>query len=170
MALVPAEYAFVLHTKNPLPGALSSDDVFGEVVVGLGETLVSNSPGRAFSFSAAKDGSDNFSLLALPSKLHAHFAPDGGTCLIARSDSNGEDLEGFAGAGLYESHTTSATQLHCVNYTQEQLLWDAGFRASLVKQLVALAKLVEQNAGCAQDVEGCIAGGKVFLLQARAQV
>lgn len=40
-------------------------------------------------------------LLALPSKREGLFAPEGGT-LIARSDTNGEDLEGYAGAGLYD--------------------------------------------------------------------
>jgi alpha-glucan,water dikinase len=40
-------------------------------------------------------------LLALPSKREGLFAPEEGT-LIARSDTNGEDLEGYAGAGLYD--------------------------------------------------------------------
>jgi alpha-glucan, water dikinase len=169
MGLVPAEYAFVLHTQSPLAGA-SSDEVFGEVVVGLGETLVGNSPGRAFSFSAPKSGAGDVALIALPSKLEAHFAPDGGACLIARSDSNGEDLEGYAGAGLYESHTTRATKTQATNYAAERLLWDASFRGDLVKKLVELAKVVERSAGCAQDIEGCMVGDKVYLLQSRAQI
>lgn len=47
---MPAEYAFVLHTANPVTGALG--EVFGEVVVGMGEALVGNHPGRALSFKA----------------------------------------------------------------------------------------------------------------------
>ncbi len=43
-------------------------------------------------------------LLSLPSKRTALRAPPGGT-LIARSDTNGEDLEAFAGAGLYDRYT-----------------------------------------------------------------
>ena len=42
-------------------------------------------------------------LLALPSKRQGLFAPVEGT-LIARSDTNGEDLEGYAGAGLYDRY------------------------------------------------------------------
>ena len=38
-------------------------------------------------------------LLALPSKQVGLFSPAGVSNLIARSDSNGEDLEAFAGAG-----------------------------------------------------------------------
>ena len=170
MGLVPADYAFVLHTRSPLPNA-QSDEVFGEVVVGLGEVLVGNAPGRAFSFSASKrGGGGDFKLLSLPSKLEAHYAPESGSALIARSDSNGEDLEGFAGAGLYESVTTQATRKGSVDYAQERLLWDAGFCAGLVKQLVHLAEAVEKGAGVAQDIEGCFVGGKAYLLQSRAQV
>eukprot|EP00892_Ulva_mutabilis_P012087 jgi/Ulvmu1/9250/UM005_0350.1 len=169
MALLPADYAFVLHSRSPLdPG---SSDVFGEVVVGLGETLVGNEPGRAFSFSAPRGGGAP-ATLALPSKLHAHTAPAAGESplLIARSDSNGEDLEGFAGAGLYESVTTRATAVRAVNYAGEPLLWDDGFRAGLASRLAALAEAVETAAGAPQDIEGCVVGDEVFLLQSRAQV
>lgn len=136
----------------------------------MGETLVGNSPGRAFAFSASKNSGAPPRLLALPSKLEAHFAPAGGAALIARSDSNGEDLEGFAGAGLYESVTTRATDKRAAPYVDERLLWDAGFRDEIVGQLVELAKAVEQSAGSAQDIEGCLVGGKAYLLQSRAQV
>ena len=46
--MVPAEYAFVLHTAHPVTGERGC--VFGEVVLGLGETLVGNYPGKALSF------------------------------------------------------------------------------------------------------------------------
>jgi alpha-glucan,water dikinase len=74
--------------------------MYGELVCGLGETLVGNHPGRPLAFSDRPDGTD-LQLLALPSKRLGLFTPDQGT-LIARSDSNGEDLEGYAGAGLYD--------------------------------------------------------------------
>ena len=46
--MVPADYAFVLHTAHPVTGERGR--VFGEVVMGLGETLVGNYPGKALSF------------------------------------------------------------------------------------------------------------------------
>ncbi len=46
--VVPAEYAFVIHTKNPLTG--NKDEIYAEVVRGLGETLVGRYAGQAFSF------------------------------------------------------------------------------------------------------------------------
>ena len=36
--------------------------------------------------------------------------------LIFRSDSNGEDLEGYAGAGLYDSITLDTTETRKVDY------------------------------------------------------
>lgn len=63
---------------------------------------VGNYPGRALSFSLPP-GSSQPELHSLPSKRVGLFAPHGGT-LIARSDTNGEDLEAFAGAGLYDRY------------------------------------------------------------------
>ena len=50
LQVVPAEYAFVVHTANPLTG--ERGELFGEAVVGMGEALVGNFPGRALSFTA----------------------------------------------------------------------------------------------------------------------
>lgn len=47
--VIPARYAFVLHTADPLTGAAGR--LHGEVVVGMGEALVGNFPGRALSFA-----------------------------------------------------------------------------------------------------------------------
>ena len=68
--------------------------MFGEVCVGLGEALVGNEPGSALSFTAAKPPAPPPIVKSLPSNPSAQ-APY--TTMIARSDSNGEDLEGFAG-------------------------------------------------------------------------
>ena len=48
--VVPAEYAFVAHTADPVSGR--RDRLVGEMVAGMGETLVGNSPGRALSFAS----------------------------------------------------------------------------------------------------------------------
>jgi len=51
LQVVPAQYAFVVHTANPI--SKQKGETFGEVVMGMGEALVGNYPGRALSFSAA---------------------------------------------------------------------------------------------------------------------
>lgn len=50
---MPAQFAFVLHTANPITG--QRGELFGEVVVGMGEALVGNHPGRALSFRSTAD-------------------------------------------------------------------------------------------------------------------
>lgn len=42
--VVPADYAYVLHTAHPVTHAPGV--VYGEVVAGMGEALVGNYPGR----------------------------------------------------------------------------------------------------------------------------
>ncbi|HKN55331.1 MAG TPA: type I polyketide synthase, partial [Amycolatopsis sp.] len=74
------------------------DEVFAEVVLGLGETLVGNYPGRALGFVCRK-ADLALEVLSYPGKSVGLY----GRGVIFRSDSNGEDLEGFAGAGLYDS-------------------------------------------------------------------
>lgn len=168
MDVLPADYSFVLHTANPLPTG-DPDEVWGEVVVGMGEVLVGNEPGRAMSFTASKrDGT--VSVHSLPSKPYALRASSAVSSLIARSDSNGEDLEAFAGAGLYDSVTTVPLTRVAVDYTSERLLWDDEFRNGIIQRLVGIATAVEAGAGGQpQDIEGVVVGGEVHLVQARAQ-
>merc|ERR1719359_2712080 len=169
MPLVPAEYAFVLHTHDPVSG--DAGRVFGEVCVGLGEALVGNEPGRALSFAYDK-ASGEAEILALPSKPWAHAAPGGGApALIARSDSNAEDLEGFAGAGLYDSVVAGPGGARpLVEYAEEPLFWDPAFQADLAARLGRLGAALEAAAGRAQDAEGALRSGRAFLLQSRPQI
>ena len=54
--IIPADYAFVIHTVNPSTD--DADEIYAEVVLGLGEVLVGNFPGRALSFVCRKDAMD----------------------------------------------------------------------------------------------------------------
>ncbi len=51
--IVKAEYAYVIHTTNPTNGVES--EVYVEACRGLGESLVSDAPGQALSFTVTKD-------------------------------------------------------------------------------------------------------------------
>lgn len=162
--IVPAELAFVLHTVNPLTG--DERELYGEVVVGLGETLVGNYPGRALGFVAAKDGSTPPRVIAYPSKSVALQ----GSGLIFRSDSNGEDLADYAGAGLYDSVPQQEARRVHVEYTAEPLLCDKHFRHELLRRLTELGALVEQRFGAPQDIEGAYGDGRYHVVQTRPQV
>ena len=51
--IVKAEYAYVIHTVNPTNG--EENEVYVEACRGLGESLVSDAPGSALSFTTVKD-------------------------------------------------------------------------------------------------------------------
>jgi len=164
-----ASYAFVIHTRSPMPNA-NTEDALVEVVVGLGESLVSNAPGRALSASVGPSDK-SIQVHTFPSKPQGVFTPDSGTHIF-RSDSNGEDLEGFAGAGLYDSITVDECPHRAISYADEPLVVDPAFRAQLLRRLFDLGRLVEANFnGQPQDIEGAVdRDGNLVVLQSRPQV
>ena len=95
---------------------------------------------------------------SLPSKPVAHVAQANTRTIIARSDSNGEDLEGFAGAGLYDSVVVDEPELKPVAYADEPLIWDAEKRSAMIRKLAELAVAIEVEMKSPQDIEGCIVG------------
>lgn len=161
--VVAAEYAFVIHTANPATG--ERDDLYAELVPGLGETLVGNHPGRALGFAMRRDQSAP-RILSFPSKSHGLY----GRGLIFRSDSNGEDLAGFAGAGLYDSFMVPPAQARPLDYTDDPLLWNHGLRQQILTGVANLGGLVENLLGGPQDIEGTYAQGRFFVVQTRPQV
>jgi len=161
--VVPADYAFVIHTVNPSTG--NGNELFAEVVLGLGETLVGNYPGRALSFIWDKT-TQKASILSYPSKSIGLY----GSGLIFRSDSNGEDLEGYAGAGLYDSVLLDNPREAALDYSEERLIWDTAFREETTSKIAKIGLEVERACGIPQDIEGGVAEGRFFLVQTRPQV
>jgi alpha-glucan,water dikinase len=161
--VVEANYAFVIHTVNPLTG--NRDEIFAEVVLGLGETLVGNYPGRALGFVCRKSD-QAVQLVSYPSKSVGLY----GRGVIFRSDSNGEDLEGFAGAGLYDSFLAEEPEHRTLNYSKEPLVWDGRFRDDLLRSIARIGIEVEKLLGSPQDIEGAVSGGKFYVVQTRPQV
>ncbi|MGD8757256.1 MAG: PEP/pyruvate-binding domain-containing protein [Deltaproteobacteria bacterium] len=162
-AVVKAEYSFVIHTVNPFTG--NSDEIYAEIVPGLGETLVGNYPGKALSFSCKK-GKDAPQVLAFPSKSIALF----GGGLIFRSDSNGEDLAGYAGAGLYDSVMLEPPEKIRLDYSRQVLLQDKDFRKTFLTTVAKIGTIVEEVFQSPQDIEGAYAGGQYWVVQTRPQV
>jgi alpha-glucan,water dikinase len=161
--VVPADYAFVIHTVNPSNGDRSQ--LLAEVVLGLGETLVGNYPGRALSFVWNKTTREA-SLLSFPSKSTGLY----GDGLIFRSDSNGEDLAGYAGAGLYDSVLLRTPRQVALDYSQERLVWDEAFRQELMSAIARIGVEIERISHSPQDIEGAVAGGIYHVVQTRPQV
>lgn len=166
--VVDAEYAFVIHTTNPLTN--DTNEIYAEAVVGLGETLVGNAPGQALGFTVRKDEDlDTVTPIvrSYPSKGTALYGGD----FIFRSDSNAEDLDGFAGAGLHDSVPICKNIELDVNYADERLMADDEFREFLMRGIAKIGVEIEDiMGGTPQDIEGCYTDGEFFVVQARPQV
>ncbi len=161
--VVEAEYAFVIHTVNPFSG--DRGELYAEMVAGLGETLVGNYPGRALSFTSGKAAGSPV-VTAYPSKSAGLFG--GGT--IFRSDSNGEDLTGYAGAGLYDSFLLRPPEKVPLKYSEERFIWDEDFRMDLCRKITDLGTAIEKIMNSPQDIEGAYAKGRFYVVQTRPQV
>lgn len=167
-AVVRADYAFVIHTVNP--AGEQRDALFAEVVVGLGETLVGNFPGRPLSFVWHKAAAEReaLELLTFPSKGVALTCPR--DTLIFRSDSSAEDLAGYAGAGLHDSVMLEPAAHELVDYSRARLLWDGRDRHEVLGGVARLGLEIEQLTGAPQDIEGVVRGDTYHVVQARPQV
>ena len=161
--VIAADYAFVIHTVNPINGR--DDEISAEVVPGLGETLVGNYPGRSLGFVCRKTDL-GLTLLSYPGKSLGLY----GSGVIFRSDSNGEDLERYAGAGLYDSFLAEPPEARLLDYTGDPLVWDRGFRDNMLSNIARIGLEVEQVCGSAQDIEGAVQQGDYYVVQTRAQV
>ncbi|KAJ1609314.1 R1-like alpha-glucan water dikinase [Cryptosporidium canis] len=204
--LMNAKYAFVLHSQNPAHNEsiclTEYDEMYGELVIGLGETLVSNTLGKSMGFTAArKKNSKNYTdtdfiqkvnIVSFPSKSIAMFDiihVDGGHSIqeyglpcnfIFRSDSNAEDIEGFAGAGVFQSIQLIDPTCKYVKYMDQKIIIDNSYRNEIIKMLAVVAFYIQDEFDqIPQDIEGCIIEEstnigsnsiKIAIVQSRPQV
>ena len=77
---------------------------------------------------------------------------------------------GFAGAGLYDSVLAEEPVHRLLDYRNEKLLWDRGFRDELLRSVARVGLEVERVLGAPQDIEGAVAGGVFHVVQTRPQV
>ena len=89
--------------------------------------------------------------------------------MIFRSDSNGEDLEGYAGAGLYDSFMLPQPARVTLNYLDEALVWNENFRKGLLLKIADIGISVENALGGPQDIEGAYSNEQCYVVQARPQ-
>ena len=85
---------------------------------------------------------------------------------IFRSDSNSEDLPGFAGAGLFDSYAIEDETKQRVSYCTDQLATDQGFKAEFMKSVSKIGELIEEvYEGDPQDIEGAYSeDGKYYVV------
>ena len=91
---------------------------------------------------------------------------------IFRSDSNSEDLPGFAGAGLFDSYAIEDETKKRVAYSSDRLVTDPAFKGDFMASVGRIGEQIETiYEGEPQDIEGAYStDGKYYVVQTRPQV
>ena len=133
----------------------------------MGEALVGAYEGQSLSFSYNKNNK-SYDIKTFPNKSIA--LKNSG--FIFRSDSNTEDLEGFSGAGLFDSVPMIEDNEIDVTYHNHnnKIFYDGGFRDYLIKRISELGVGVERMYGIPQDIEGVFYDNNFYIVQTRPQV
>lgn len=165
--IVPTQFSFTLKTGEPATGA--QGQMSGEVVIGLGEALVGNFPGRALTFTTQQGGRE-VKVKTLPSKAVA-FRVSKKSALICRPDWSSADTEDASGARLFESAPVSGVDMETPEYAEEELVWNVDFQHRVLREIADAGWKVEKAfGGKPLEVEGVYSQGKVAVVQARPQV
>ncbi|KAM7279208.1 hypothetical protein ACFE04_006342 [Oxalis oulophora] len=139
--MLSPDISFVLHTLSPTDNDHNS--VEAEIAPGLGETLASGTRGTPWRLSSGKiDGK-------VQTLAFANFSEE--MVVSSGGPADGEVL-----------HLT-------VDYSKKPLTIDPIFRCQLGQRLGAVGFFLEKKFGCPQDVEGCLVGKEIFIVQTRPQ-
>jgi phosphoglucan,water dikinase len=156
-AMLAPQFSFVLHTASPLGD--TPDTAVAEVAVGLGETLASGRRGSAWRLAVDK-ASGHVSTLAFANFTQALLPAQTNAVAFAASGGRGDNP---AAGVLHEC----STQL--LDYSKQVLSRSLEARKQLGSRLGGVAALLEHEFGGPQDVEGCLIGDAVYVVQTRPQ-
>ncbi|KAK9029878.1 hypothetical protein V6N11_031321 [Hibiscus sabdariffa] len=139
--MLSPDLSFVLHTLSPTDR--DHNIVEAEIAPGLGETLASGTRGTPWRLSSGKfDG-------LVKTLAFANFS---------------EEMV-VSGAGPADGEVIHLT----VDYSKKPLTVDPIFRQQLSQRLCAVGFFLERKFGCPQDVEGCVLGKDIYIVQTRPQ-
>ncbi|OMP05624.1 Pyruvate phosphate dikinase, PEP/pyruvate-binding protein [Corchorus olitorius] len=139
--MLSPDLSFVLHTLSPTDNDYKY--VEAEIAPGLGETLASGTRGTPWRVSSGKfDG-------IVRTLAFANFS---------------EEMV-VTGAGPADGQVIHLT----VDYSKKPLTVDPIFRQQLSQRLCAVGFFLERKFGCPQDVEGCVLGKDIYIVQTRPQ-
>lgn len=139
--MLDANISFVLHTVSP-----TEQDprlLQAEVAPGLGETLASGTRGTPWRLSCGKFD-DVINTLAF-----ANFSKE----------------MSIRAAGPADGKIVKLT----VDYSKQPLTVDPVYRRQMGQRLAAIGCFLEQKFGAPQDIEGCVVGEDIFIVQSRPQ-
>ncbi|KAH9621785.1 hypothetical protein KSS87_017544 [Heliosperma pusillum] len=139
--LLSPDISFVLHTLSPTDN--NKDVVEAEIAPGLGETLASGTRGTPWRLLAGKiDG-------IVKTKAFANFSEE---MVVSK-------------AGVGDGQVIQLT----VDYSKKPLTIDPIYRRQVGQRLCAVGYFLERKFGGPQDVEGCLVGNDVYIVQTRPQ-
>jgi phosphoglucan,water dikinase len=137
--MLAPDLSFVLHTVNPINQ--NRREVYAELAVGLGETLVSGAArGNPYRLVCDK-GTGQLKMLAFANFSQA-LVPADNNAMLARKT---------------------------LVYSKIKFSRDSEERGPWAGRLSAVARLVETAFGMPMDIEGAIVGDEIYLVQARPQ-
>ncbi|KAL3329444.1 hypothetical protein AABB24_036503 [Solanum stoloniferum] len=139
--MLSPDLSFVLHTLSPTDN--NHNFIEAEIAPGLGETLASGTRGTPWRLSSGKFD-DTVRTLAF-----ANFSEE--MVVGGNSPADGEVI------------------LLTVDYSKKPLTIDPIFRRQLGQRLGAVGFYLERKFGSPQDVEGCLVGNEIFIVQSRPQ-
>ncbi|KAG6548416.1 hypothetical protein Mapa_009902 [Marchantia paleacea] len=140
--LISPDLSFVLHTVSPIDN--DKKVVQAEIAAGLGETLASGTRGSPWRLAANKfTGS-------VKTLAFANFSEE----LVVQNGNSAADGKMVARVADYSSKALSVDPL---------------YRKQIGQHLATVGFFLEQKFGAPQDVEGCIVGKNIYIVQARPQ-
>lgn len=141
--LLSPELSFVLHTVSPIDHDKAV--LQAELAVGLGETLASGTRGSPWRLACNKfDGT-------VKTLSFANFSEQ-----IAVQNGSKDSADG-------------RVVRQVVDYSSQPLSSDPVFREQVGQRLATIGFFLEQHFKAPQDIEGCIIGEDVYIVQSRPQ-
>jgi len=154
-AQVAPELSFVLHTVHPL--SRNPSILVAEVAPGLGETLASGTRGSGWRFEVEKEGG------SITTNAFANFSQ---ALMPVLNTGMGLNLPNEADGDVPPS---AEVALKTMDYSTQEMSWSGDMRGTFGRRIAAIGRLLEAEFGEGQDVEGCVAQSRYFVVQTRPQ-
>jgi alpha-glucan,water dikinase len=90
--------------------------------------------------------------------------------IIFRSDSNGKDIEGYAGVGLYDNVPMDEEDKRTLDYSLDPLVVDHNFRENILSMIAQVGVIIKELYGSPQDVEGVVKDSEIYVDNTRHQM
>ncbi|XP_076921962.1 alpha-glucan water dikinase 2-like [Bidens hawaiensis] len=161
---IRADYAFVTYTYHPV--SQDPSEIYTEIVKGSVETLVGASLGRPMSCITKKFDLKSPIVICYPSKSTGLYTKNKRS-VIFRPDFKSENVNIYIGNGIYDSISLENKEEAVLDYSRDPLVTDLRFQGLILSKISETAKRIEDLYGCAQNIEGVVQDGQVYVLQCK---